>query len=197
MVRGGPVISGSPLRLPGMAKTRRARTRRVFFCANGSLAAVIYAFMTWLAAARHEGYSSTCEIGRPAVSTRPSMVSLRVLSLASIYQGAATAVFWGVSLWLWPERHFAVLVGGGLMALNFSALRWLGRKALNAEDRKLAYALALAIKLFAIMGLMALLVLVFHLDAVGMALGLSTLFVGIGLGSAHQAFSPPQAAKST
>jgi hypothetical protein len=125
------------------------------------------------------------------------MVSLRVLTLASIYQGAAAAIFWGLSLWLWPGRHVAVLAGGGLMALNLIALRWLGGKAMNAESRKPALALALAAKLVAIMGLIALFVLVFRLDAIGMALGLSTLLAGIGLGTAHQAFSPPQTAKSS
>jgi small-conductance mechanosensitive channel len=124
------------------------------------------------------------------------MVSLRVLTLAGIYQGASAVVFWALSLWLLPQRHVAVLVGGGLMALNFVALRWLGTRAMNAENRKLAYGLALAFKLIAIMGLMAVLVLVIRIDAIGLALGLSTLFVGIGLGTAHQAFSPPQVAKS-
>lgn len=120
------------------------------------------------------------------------MVSKRVLVLASTYQLGAAVAFWLLSLWLWPELMSAVLFGGLLMTLNFWALRFFAAKAMGGNDPKIAYALLLGFKLVATMGLLTLAILVLRLDGVGIAGGLSTLFVGIGLGTAHQSFSQPE-----
>ncbi len=121
------------------------------------------------------------------------MVSKRVLVLASAYQLGATVGAGLLSLWLWPEGMTAVLFGGLLMTLNFWALRFFAAKAMGGSQPKVAYALLLAFKLVATMGLLALAILLLHLDAIGVALGLSTLFVGIGFAVAHQSFSQPPA----
>ncbi len=120
------------------------------------------------------------------------MVSKRVLVLASAYQLGAALVGWLLSLWLWPELMSAVLFGGLLMTLNFWALRYFADKAMGGSQPKVAYALLLGFKLVATMGLLTLAILVLRLDAVGIAGGLSTLFVGIGLATAHQSFSQPE-----
>ncbi|MEE8408549.1 MAG: hypothetical protein V3T05_02995 [Myxococcota bacterium] len=120
------------------------------------------------------------------------MVSQRVLVLASAYQLGAAIVFSLLSLWLCPERMTAVLFGGLLMTLNFWALRFFAAKALGGSQPKVAYALLLSVKLVAVMGLLAIAMLVLRLDALGIALGLSTLFVGIGFATAHQSFSQPK-----
>jgi len=117
------------------------------------------------------------------------MVSMRILSLASAYQLVSVVLFSTASAWLLPNRALAVLVSGAVMTLNFFGLRWLASKALNSERRRAAYAVALIGKFFVITGVLAAMVLVFRLDVIGIALGMSTLFVGIGLATVHQSFS--------
>ncbi|MBI5508527.1 MAG: hypothetical protein HY903_07225 [Deltaproteobacteria bacterium] len=117
------------------------------------------------------------------------MVSHKTLFLTSLYQLATTVVFVALSLWLWPSRALAVLAGGALLGVNFWALRYFAVKAFAGSKPKVAYALALAVKLVAMMGLMALCLSVLRLDGLGFGLGLSSLFVAIGLATAHQAFA--------
>ena len=121
------------------------------------------------------------------------MVSLRVLTLASVYQVVAAVVLVGLGLWWWPSRVAAVGLGSLVMTINFFALRLLAARALGGSKPKVAYALALSLKFAAVAGLLALFVLVFELDVLGLALGMSSLFFGIGLATAHVACSAPPA----
>ncbi len=122
------------------------------------------------------------------------MVSARVLTLASIYQVLASVLLVGLGLWLWPERATAIACGALVMTANFFALRLLAARALGGSRPKMAYALLLSLKFAAVAALLALFVLVLELDVLGLALGMSSLFVGIGLATAHAAWSAPSPA---
>jgi hypothetical protein len=111
-----------------------------------------------------------------------------MLSRASWYQAASTAVFALLSLWLWPALALAIGVGGALMTANFWAMRVFLARALAGSNRRLAYGIALSVKFVVVLGLLAVLVLVLQIDPIGIAIGMMSLFVGIGLAVAHGAF---------
>ncbi len=116
------------------------------------------------------------------------MVSPRMLTRASWYQAASTAALTLLGLWLWPHQALAIFAGGALMTSNFVAMRVLLLRALAGRKRKLAYGIALASKFAVVLGALAVLVLVLEIDPVGIAIGMSSLFIGIGLAAAHGAF---------
>jgi hypothetical protein len=111
----------------------------------------------------------------------------RFLAAANGYQlGVVAAAVLG-SAWLWPAGAVGIFAGGVLMALNFWALRTLLSKLLAKPEGRSAVILALllATKFAAVIGLMALLVLVLGINAVALAVGLATLFLGVALGAVH------------
>lgn len=114
------------------------------------------------------------------------MASFRLLRLASLYQLAGLAALLPVVAFVWPRGMGGVLLGGLLMAANFWLLRFLLARAFGGSQPKVAYALALGFKLVLVLGLMAVLVLVVRVDAIGLAAGLATLFVGIMGATVHQ-----------
>lgn len=116
------------------------------------------------------------------------MVSPRMLTRASWYQAASTVALTLLGLWLWPHLAIAIFAGGLLMTSNFAAMRFLLVRALKGKKRKLAYGIALSSKFAVVLGALALLVLVFDIDPMGIAIGMSSLFIGIGLATAHGAF---------
>jgi hypothetical protein len=125
------------------------------------------------------------------------MMSPQLLRSISRYQLIMVAVFSAASLVFWLEAAPGVLAGGLVMAGNF----WVMRRALEkltdagaANRTKVLYGLFLVTKFFLVMGALALMVLVLRLDALGIALGMLSLFVGIGLGVAHHALRRAPAA---
>ena len=116
------------------------------------------------------------------------MVSPRMLTRASWYMAASAVALTLLGLWLWPHQALAIFAGGALMTSNFVAMRFLLVRALQGKKRKLAYGLALAVKFAVVLGIMAILVLVFEIDPMGIAIGMSSMFIGIGLATAHGAF---------
>jgi len=120
-------------------------------------------------------------------------MSPRMLQATTRYHLAAVGVAALVCFVTWPEGALALLTGGLLMALNFWALRVMMLRLLSdAEKRtKLLFAALLAFKLFAVMGLMAVSVLAFDLNPVGLALGLATLFVGLAFAVVHETLRQP------
>ena len=116
------------------------------------------------------------------------MVSPRMLTRASWYQAASTVALTLLGLWLWPHLAIAIFAGGLLMTSNFAAMRYLLVRALQGKKRKLAYGIALASKFAVVLGVLAALILVLEIDPMGIAIGMSSLFFGIGLATAHGAF---------
>jgi hypothetical protein len=117
------------------------------------------------------------------------MLSPALLLVISRYQILVVALGGLATLALWPEATLGLVGGGGVMAGNFYLMhRALARITDNTTSRraKLVYGFFLIGKFFLVMGALALLVLVLKLHPMGIALGMMSLFVGIGLGIAHR-----------
>lgn len=114
------------------------------------------------------------------------MLTSRLLTLTSWYQVGVTAVAALVSLQVWDApRARAVLAAGAFMGANFWLSRWLGARALQADNPKMVYGLALALKHLAALAVLAVLGFVLELDPMGLAMGIATLFVAVPLALSH------------
>lgn len=118
------------------------------------------------------------------------MLSPQLLAIISRYQLAVVALGALLTLVFWSDAAPGVVAGGAVMAGNF----WIMRRALEklvdggtGQRTKLLYGLFLIGKFFLVMGSLALMVLVLRLHPLGIAVGMLSLFAGIGLGVAHQA----------
>jgi polyferredoxin len=119
------------------------------------------------------------------------MSSARLLTLTLSYQ-LGTVVLGGlVCLALWPQGVIGFALGGLVAGGNFWAMNWLSRKVFAGSRNKLGYALLLGVKLALVLGLLSLLVLVLRQQPLAIVLGLSTLFVGMALGTGHALVTGP------
>ena len=118
------------------------------------------------------------------------MLSPKVLSLISRYQLAALAVMAIGALFVDREVAIGLLAGGVLMGVNFGLMRFLLFKAMGQEKPSAGYGLLLGLKFAVVLGVMWFLVSVLLLHPTGVALGLFTLLIGIGLGTAHLLIQP-------
>jgi len=122
------------------------------------------------------------------------MIGTPILRRVSLCQIAALVVLALATLAFRPAALAPLVAGGVLVALNFWLLVVLGHKAFSGKKRGVAYAL-LATKTAAMLGLMAVFVLVLRLDPVPFAVGLATLFVGLA-GAVLMNSAPAPAASS-
>jgi hypothetical protein len=121
----------------------------------------------------------------------------RLLRLANLYQLVAAGILAVVMLAALPAYAIPVAAGGVLMAANFYFLRLLVSRTLQPGGMRALYAVGLMLKFFAVMGIMAALLLGAKLDPVGFAIGLGSLFLGLMLAMVHQALlAKPSAAKA-
>ena len=120
-------------------------------------------------------------------------MDIKMLDLAIRYQGFLAALGGGVALWVWPEGAGGVLSGALLMAANFWFFKTLMEKITKdgSGRKKAVYAFLVGIKMFVVMGLLSLLVMVVGVNPIGLAGGMVTFFIGIGLGWWHTALSVP------
>jgi len=114
----------------------------------------------------------------------------RALILTTWYQIPVLALASLASAYLWPEGALAILVGGLLMGGNFWAIRVLVAKVFTAEKPKTSYAILLAGKFVLVMALIPLLLWALELDPLGFAVGLATVFAGVGLSVVHTHLVP-------
>jgi len=121
---------------------------------------------------------------------RRDMVSSKMLALASRYQFATLAILSLISLFIDREIAVGLLAGGILMGGNFWLMRFLLFKAMGGPKPSVAYALLLALKFGVVLVLLWVLVSILQLHPTGIALGLLTLFIGIGLSFLHLLFQP-------
>ncbi len=113
-----------------------------------------------------------------------------MLTLASRYQFASLAILALASLFVDREIAIATLAGGSLMGANFWLMRFLLFKAMGGAKPSVAYALLLAIKFGVVLLLLWVLVEQLRLHPTGIALGLLTLFIGVGLSVVHLVLQP-------
>ena len=116
------------------------------------------------------------------------MATPHMLHLTGRYQLGVLAILVPFALWQAPRFGLGVLLGGLLMALNFLLLRHLAARTFAGDRRRLLYAVALAVKLVAVMAVMAFVVLVVRVEPAGLATGLATLFLGLGAAMLHRSF---------
>ena len=127
-------------------------------------------------------HSSSCKVRGVPMSTR-------LVQIASLYQAVCVAVLSLGSLFLWVDGALGVFSGGLLMAANFWALRTMLERLFFGsapKKRKAVYAVLLATKFCAVLAAMAVLVLIIRVSALGLAIGMATLFVGVALALVHQ-----------
>jgi hypothetical protein len=117
---------------------------------------------------------------------------LRALELSTRYQIPILLLATVASVGLWPEGAAGVLIGGILMGANFWLIRFLLGKVFLSEQPKTGYVIMLGGKFVAVMGAIPLLMWAFDLHPLGFALGLMTVFVGIGCAVVHVQLSPKQ-----
>lgn len=113
-----------------------------------------------------------------------------MLTLASRYQFASLAVLAFATLFVDRDIALATLAGGVLMGTNFWLMRFLLFKAMGGSKPSVAYALLLAVKFGFVLLMMWVLVNQLQLHPTGIALGLLTLFIGIGLSAVHLVLQP-------
>lgn len=119
----------------------------------------------------------------------------RILDIAIRYQLAAATAASLLSLVFWHDGALGVLSGGALMAGNFWFLKSLmGQLLVGSTRSRAVYAVMLGLKLAVALAAMAFLVLVVRVHPLGLALGMATMFAGLGLGVAHHMLRPSQQA---
>jgi hypothetical protein len=123
------------------------------------------------------------------------MLSERTLTLTQIYQAASSVCVAAVCAWLWPQAFSGICAGAVLMALNFWALRLVGKRLFGpqASPKKATYAVMLLMKQVAALVLMSVVLMVLKPDIAGLAVGMTTVFAGILLSMLHQAVWPQKA----
>jgi hypothetical protein len=109
------------------------------------------------------------------------MVTMQFLKKASLYQCVSLLILALVTLFFWPRALVSLAAGGLLMAGNFWLLRVLVQKAFSGPRPKLIYGLVVAVKLMAVLAVMAVCILTLHLKPLPFAVGLATLFLGIAI----------------
>jgi hypothetical protein len=124
------------------------------------------------------------------------MISARTLQLASLYQIAVVLSAGLLSILFWDGAASGIFLGGLLMGANFWARRYLASKVFEPERAKPVYLIALGMKMMVALGLIALLLKIFSPHPVGFAIGMATLFMGIGLAITHQALRPMASAST-
>ena len=126
-----------------------------------------------------------------------AMVSVRTLTLASMYQLAAVAVAAAVCALRWPEGVSGVVLGGMVMSANFAAARALAARVLRSENHKAAYAVGLSLKFVLLLVVVAGVLAAARPDVMAFGLGLTTFLVGVLSAVVHQSLRARQIAGQT
>ena len=86
------------------------------------------------------------------------------------------------------DRGFGAAIGGLVAVINWLGMRWVGGRLLKASDKgKAIWGTLLAVKMGAILGVVWAILSTGHVDAMGFAIGMSGLVLGILAGAFHLA----------
>lgn len=99
---------------------------------------------------------------------------------ASALLTLATLVFGGVTMGL------GAAVGGLVAVANWLAMRWVGQRLMVANDKgRMVWSVLLAVKMAALLGIVALILSTGLVDPTGFTVGLSGLVLGALAGAYH------------
>ena len=124
------------------------------------------------------------------------MWNTEFLGLVSRYQIISVLVTSGVALLVAMDVAEAALVAGLLMTANVKAMQIALAGIQKGARAGAAYALLMVFKLVIMLGVVAALIVVFHMSIAGVALGLSTLLLGVAVATVHQTANYPEGATS-
>ena len=124
------------------------------------------------------------------------MWNTEFLGLVSRYQIISVLVTSGVALLVAMDVAEAALVAGLLMTANVKAMQIALAGIQKGARAGAAYALLMVFKLVIMLGVVAALIVVFHMSIAGVALGLSTLLLGVAVATVHQTSNYPEGATS-
>ena len=127
---------------------------------------------------------------------RRAMWNTEFLGLVSRYQIISVLVTSGVALLVAMDVAEAALVAGLLMTANVKAMQIALAGIQKGARAGAAYALLMVFKLVIMLGVVAALLVVFHMSIAGVALGLSTLLLGVAVATVHQTANYPEGATS-
>ena len=116
---------------------------------------------------------------------RRAMWNTDFIGLLSRYQLVSVLVLSVLALLFSMEVAQATLIAGLLMTANVKAMEFVLVGIQKGARAGAAYALLMVFKLAIMLGLVAALILVFHMSIPGIALGLSTLLVAVALATVH------------
>ena len=116
---------------------------------------------------------------------RRAMWNTDFIGLLSRYQLVSVLVLSVLALLFSMEVAQATLIAGLLMTANVKAMEFVLIGIQKGARAGAAYALLMVFKLAIMLGLVAALILVFHMSIPGIALGLSTLLVAVALATVH------------
>ena len=117
------------------------------------------------------------------------MVSRHLLARASMIQLASVGIASVAAAWLWPQGTSGVLLGGLVTSVNLLLMRLLTRRVLGGDGEfKAIYAVALGLKFTLLIGLITVIMTYFNPNIAAFALGMGTLFIGVGGSMLHDAY---------
>lgn len=109
---------------------------------------------------------------------------------ASVLLTAVTFVVGGVTMGL------GAAVGGAVGVANWLAMRWVGERLMVANDKgRLVWSALLAVKMAALLGIVALILSTGLVDPTGFTVGLSGFLLGALVGAFHSACSNSAASR--
>ncbi len=111
----------------------------------------------------------------------------KTLKLASLYQLLLAVMAGGLAQLLWREHASGVFSGALVMAVNFFGL-WFVLRGLQygvGTASKGFYSILLMTKLIAVFAVVAFLVLEVRVSALGLAVGMMTMLIGMGFAVVH------------
>ena len=117
---------------------------------------------------------------------RRAMWNTEFLGLVSRYQLVSVLVVSGVALMVAVDVAQAALIAGLLMTANVKSMQVILVGIQKGARAGAAYAMLMVFKLAIMLGLVAALIVVFHMSTAGVALGLSTLLLGVAVATVHQ-----------
>lgn len=113
----------------------------------------------------------------------------QTIKFAALCQLVLLVLVAGCAALLWPEHAGGVLSGAIVMTVNFSVLWFLMRRLQAGLGSKALYSMLFLLKIGAVFGVIAILILQVRVSGIGLAAGMMTTVLGLGLAVAFSQLS--------